>query len=173
MKRSSGGSSIDRDQEKNPEHTPGPFFRTTLFSKSVNTLYTYCTLTVTLGQGLPQPQTFHISLHTLQCDPSGILQVLAPHSSHQLTVRVTQQLRVGQFQTVCQFKEEIDKSAPPPTVPWFYSHFRSPTKNLTDRICGVSMLQIFEPFSRCRTAYTGKLNERGGLCQLTILHTFF
>lgn len=116
---------------------------------------------------------FHISLRTLQCDPSGILQVLAPPPPHQLTVRVTQQLHVGQFQMVCQFKEEIDKSAPPPTVPWFYSHFRSPTKNLTDRICGVSMLQIFEPFSRCRNAYTGKLNERGGLCRLTILYTFF
>lgn len=161
---------------KRIRNTPlGVFFRATHSSKSWNTLCTYCTVTVTLGQGLPQPRMFHISLRTLQCDPfRGSFRFLPPPPPpHQLTVRVTQQLRVGQFQMVCQFKEEIDKSAPPPTVPWFYSHFRSPTKNLTDRICGVSTLQIFEPFSHCRNAYTGKLNERGGLCQLTILYTFF
>lgn len=46
-----------------------------------------------------------------------------------------------------------------PTVPWFIPISALPTKNLTDRIYGVSMLQIFEPFSLFCNAYTGKWSK--------------
>lgn len=77
------------------------------------------------------------------------------YSSH--TVRLTQQPLVVNG-LCCQFKD-TDKSAPPPNSALVYSHFRSPTKNLTDRIYGVSMLQIFEPFSLFCNAYTGKWSK--------------
>lgn len=64
----------------------------------------------------------------------------------------------------CQF-QETDKSAP--ATDYALVLFPFPltlTLRILLTICGVSMLQIFEPFSLCLSAYTGKLNKQQADC---------
>lgn len=111
-------------------------------------------LTATLGHGVPLTQTsFNVTLR-LNDFPLRLCR------------RVTQQLHVAGFQIVCNCQFiETDKSGP--TTNGALVLFPFPLTlalRIVLTMCGVSMLQIFEPFSPCCSAYTGKLNKQQEDC---------
>lgn len=100
----------------------------------------------------------------------------APCFSPLLASPATQQLHRVEFQIVhaVNLKRKINLPHHHQRCPGFIPISTStPTLRILLTICGVSMLQIFEPFSLCCRAYTDKIERAGELCHLTILFTFW